>query len=140
MRFSQFRRAIESAAQLDVLEGLPHPAVEPHAFARESAANAERDILGSRFYQESHPLDAEDHAAIRTVLAERRTFVRRYPDLRFWLTVRSLCGGFHADFAIEFRHDGRVGAALVCFGCREIKTLIQGRHCITICCPTPKPS
>ena len=139
MRFNKFCRAIESAGRLDVLEGSPHPDFEPHAFAQESASSAVRDILGSLFYQELHPLNAEDHAAIRSVLADPRTFVQ-CRDQEGWVTVKH-CGGFHADFAIEFRHDGRVGAALICFGCGEIKTLIQDHCCITLRAdPGPSPA
>ena len=117
---SSFRRAIESAERLDLLEGLPHPTFEAHAFSQESASNVVRDILGSLFYRESHSLNAEDHAAIRSVLGDPRTFVPCPGAGAF-----RRCGGFHADFAIEFRHDAQVGGALICFGCGEIKTLIQ---------------
>lgn len=117
---SNFRRAIESAERLDILEGLPHPTFEAHALSQELASNAVRDILGSLFYLESHSLNAEDHVAIRSVLADQRTFLPCPEEGAF-----KRCGGFHADFAIEFRHDAQAGAALICFGCGEIKTLIQ---------------
>src|SRR5262245_13021021 len=110
-----FRRAIETAERLDVLEGLPHPMFEALAFSQESACNAVRDILGSLFYQKSRPLDVEDYAAIRSVLADPRTYLHCADEGAF-----KRCGGFHADFAIEFRHDAQVGGALICFGCGEI--------------------
>ena len=120
---SSFRRAIESAERLDILEGLPHPRFEKLAFSQELASNAVRDILGSLFYDESRPVKFEDHTAIRSVLADPRTFLPCQDD---GVVRLKRCGGFHADFAIEFRHDAQVGGALICFGCGEIKTLIQG--------------
>ena len=120
---SSFRRAIESAERLDLLEGLPHPTFEADIFSQELASSAVRDILDSFFYEELHSLNARDDAAIRSVLSDPRTFVTFL--LRPGEVATKLCGGFHADFAIEFRHDAQVGAALICFGCGEIKTLIQ---------------
>src|SRR5262245_23623714 len=116
---SSFFRAIESAERLDILEGLPHPRREEREFSRELASQSVRDILDSFFYQESRPLKVEDHAAIKSVLADPRTFLPGPRKIK-------LCGGFHADFAVEFHHDDQVGAALICFGCGEIKALIQG--------------
>jgi hypothetical protein len=118
---SSFFRAIESAERLGILKGLPHPFHEKLAFSQELDSKAVREIHGSVFYQESRPLELEHDEAIRSVLADPRTFVpfpRSGPI--------KLCGGFHSDFAVEFHHSGEVGAALICFGCGEIKTLIQG--------------
>ena len=101
-----------------MLKGLPHPFEEKRAFSEELDSKPVRDILGSFFYQELHPLNVDDQAAIRSALADPRTFLPGPVTMK-------LCGGFHADFAVEFQHDGEVGAALICFGCSEIKTLFQ---------------
>jgi hypothetical protein len=100
--------------------GLPHPTFEPRALSQELASNAVREILGELFYQESHPLNPEDYAAIKAILADPGTFL---PGPHEGVSKR--CGGFHADYAIEFHHGAQVGGALICFGCGEIKTLIQ---------------
>ena len=120
---SSFFRAVESADRLDILEGLPHPTFEPLALSQELASKAVREILGSFFYQGSRPLKAEHQAGVRSVLADPRTFSPGPGE-----GAVSRCGGFHADFAVEFLHGARVGGALICFGCGEIKTLIQGDH------------
>jgi hypothetical protein len=117
---SDFCGAIQCAERLTLLEGLPHPTFEPTAFSRELASNAVREILGSPFYKGEHSLTAEDEAAIRFALGDPETFLPCPDEGRF-----KRCGGFHADFAIEFRHDAGAGAALMCFGCGEVKTLLQ---------------
>ena len=121
--FSSFCRAIERAERLTLLEGLPHPTWEATVFAQELASNALRDILGSPFYEEAYALNAEDDAAIRSVFADEQSFLFSPDEGRF-----KRCGGFHADFAIEFRDEAQAGAALICFGCGEIKTLVQAHR------------
>lgn len=107
-------------------EGLPHRVFEKEAFrveqSRQSVFTEDRDC----FYQEPLPLRDETKAKLT------RIFHATGPTLPW--RGEKLCGGFHADYLIEWRRAEKpLLRVLVCFGCGELKLRVAnfGRYDLT---------
>jgi len=115
-----FWEAVRTADRMDVLEGLPHPWQKEMREA-EIAKQPTIVIAGEHFYPELLDLAAEQREAVGTRVLARETFV--IPRAGERPSVK-LCGGFHADFGLQWRREGRpVAWLLICFGCGEIKAV-----------------
>ncbi len=117
-------RAIREAEQIELLEGLPHPSSEPRLRELEFARVKPVDIAGELFYPESLSASPETIAE----LARLTTDVRGHTGLPIPLSKHRVkfCGGFHADYALLWKtKDTTVVAALVCFGCSEVRFLYR---------------
>jgi hypothetical protein len=77
-----------------------------------------RDIRGNWFYKEPMELSEKLAGELRDVVSNPALFTPN--------DSIKMCGGFHADFAFEWSRDNAECVTLICFGCREAKTIAGG--------------
>lgn len=105
---------MRSAPAVTLHEGLPHQYWERKALASERQSKPTIRVHESDFYDAIVSISADDDAALRRVFEEKGTF-------REW-SGHKLCGGFHADWLLEWKaSDGTGCEMLLCFGCDEAK-------------------
>lgn len=114
------QRLIRESKQITVIEGLPHPGWEKELWKQEKAKPRQRHD-GFYFYSETivpRPAAAE---LFRKILIDPATFGE-------WRGMK-MCGGYHPDFAIEFRAAaGEPCRVFLCFGCGEARLHAPGLH------------
>lgn len=114
-----FASAIRRGEAAVVLhEGLPHPVFEAALLERERASGSVEELHGYAFYREPLALTGEEAREITEAMAS--------PDQFLPFSGEKKCGGFHPDYAVEWRRGGEVYTALVCFGCEEVKLFGPG--------------
>jgi hypothetical protein len=110
--FEAVAAGARSAESVVILEGLPHPMFEQDAFAKEVAA---KEIFrlgpGYAFYARPIEVHPEDVEVLRSRCTDAANF--RMP------TGTALCEGFHADYAVRWRHGDQTIDYVLCFGCEE---------------------
>jgi hypothetical protein len=106
----EFVDTIRSAESLKLYEGLPRDGghVPP-----ERAGWPTVEIAGQHFWAGPRTLSGEEARALEEILSTDETFAAHNH-----LVVKT-CGGFHADWAIEWLGDDGPDRVLLCFGCRE---------------------
>jgi hypothetical protein len=115
-KFEDLKPLIETVAKADkvvLYEGLPHPFNEPELFEWEKKAKKMVTIAGWPFYTELLDLKDADKKKLVELLGQEKTF---YP-----YRGPAKCGGFHPDYAVEWRVNKDTYYALICFGCNEAK-------------------
>ncbi|HEX4985080.1 MAG TPA: hypothetical protein VFV71_03300 [Burkholderiales bacterium] len=110
----QFRSAIARIDDVHLHEGLPHQTWESNLFAEELKTKQVHYLKRFPFYKEPFALKMDEAAVFSALMVDLATY-RQY-------SGPNLCGGFHPDFALEWRPQGEASwYALICFGCQEIK-------------------
>ena len=105
------------SSPLKLYEGLPHQGYERELLLKEKELKATRDIGRYPFYEQPFAAEEADLARIREILSQRGTF-------KMWSGEKK-CGGFHPDYAVVVVDGNSEKAALICFGCNELK-LVDG--------------
>jgi hypothetical protein len=106
-----FTKLLAAAETMIVWEGGPHPAHDRDNFA-EAKQSPHHIIAGELFYLKALAI-SEQHQADLNRLVRAIDVLKPFSGEKF-------CGGFHADYAIEWkRGEDRLAAVLVCFSCRE---------------------
>lgn len=106
-----FTKLLATADTMIVWEGLPHPSHDWNNFA-EAKQSPHQIIAGELFYLKALTI-SEQHQA------DLNRFVRA-TDVFKLFSGEKFCGGFHADYAIEWKHgEDRLAVVLICFGCHE---------------------
>jgi hypothetical protein len=105
--------AVKEAKQIALFEGLPHPLYEEQQFEQEQRTKAVRKIGNYLFYQGSLILNEGDGKRLTDILGDASTLEPFKGEKK--------CGGFHPDYAVEFRHGNTRYSFLICFGCGEVK-------------------
>ncbi|MBY0232400.1 MAG: hypothetical protein K2W96_24240 [Gemmataceae bacterium] len=96
-------------------EGLPHQTFESELLAKELKAKKTAKVGGFPFYEETVGLkDAEKDGLLELLKAESS-----YKPF----SGEKRCGGFHPDWAVEFKDGDDAYRVLICFGCGEAKIL-----------------
>ncbi len=108
-----FARAIRGSDEVVLYEGLPHDYFERELLAQEIQSKATLKLAGFDFYRETLELNAADAGRLATLLSDSAT----YEPLR----APKLCGGFHPDYAVEWRVGADRYQAILCFGCGEVE-------------------
>lgn len=108
-----FTRFAARADSLVVYEGLPHQNYERELLAQERKTKETLELKGYPFYREPLELSEDDAEQLSAVLAKPSTW-RPF-------TGEKKCGGFHPDYAVEFRRGSGRYLVLLCFGCGEAK-------------------
>ena len=106
-----------------LLEGLPHPLFEPQLFEQErQLLSRVLSVHGSMLYKE--PLDVAPVllVSVADIVKDAASFVPREPGFI------KMCGGFHADYAVELFEGGVLRQILLCFGCGEAKLISEMAH------------
>jgi hypothetical protein len=103
----------EAAREVTAYEGLPHQIEERELLEQERRENPTLRLRGFDFYE--GPLEVGDGAAgeLSRWLGERDNF-------REWNGPYK-CGGFHPDYAVEWKGGGGRVLVLICLGCCEIR-------------------
>lgn len=104
-------QGLRQADRLILHEGLPHHE-EAELLTSEKRTKSTRVLHGFPFYRESLEIASADETEIRRLLGTTSSFEKSEG-------VR-LCGGFHPDYAIEWRYQDATFRMLICFGCEEI--------------------
>ncbi len=102
---------INSAQQVFVYEGLPHPLREAELLAQEKLRSDIVMIAGYPFYEPSVKADQIQEKRIKELLGNGRNFYVGEP---------KDCGPFHPDFSVEWMDNGSKYQILTCFGCNEV--------------------
>jgi hypothetical protein len=105
--------ALGKATKVVLHEGLPHQTFEPKLLEQELKTKKTVKVHGFPFYQETLSLKEADAKKLTALFRAGESFTAyRGP---------KKCGGFHPDYAVEWRLGKDVYQALVCFGCHEVK-------------------
>lgn len=118
-----FASAVRGAGEVVLHEGLPHPMWERELLQRERETKPVRELHGYPFYRETLPLREDEARKITETLAA--------PAMYAPFSGEKKCGGFHPDYAVEWRRGEDVHLALLCFGCEEVMLFgpgIESRH------------
>lgn len=113
---------IATAAKADRIilhEGLPHPLWQKKVLEEEKKAKKTIEIAGWSFYAEPLELKEGDAKKILDFVGNEKVYVQFRGEKK--------CGGFHPDYAIEWRVGKDSYYVLVCFGCSEFKVYGQGK-------------
>lgn len=105
--------AANAADEVLVYEGLPHHNFDRKSLDSELQTKDVIDLDEHPFYSEPLPVSDEDRAKIREFAAG--------PDAFFKFYGEKDCGGFHPDYAVEWRAGKDRYRLLLCFGCGEGK-------------------
>ena len=111
------------AAVHQIYRGLAHPYHDKEEFTRQLWRTPNRSILGYRFNEEQEHLSDD--------LKQRMARILSQPDSYHRYLGPKMCGGYHADFAVQLGGDGKERWMLVCLGCGEV--LIRGDDGEVIC-------
>jgi hypothetical protein len=106
------------ADQMIVYEGLPHQLFEANALERERREKPILELREFPFYRESLKLTDRDKRLLKHYLCSPWSYEPLGPP--------ASCGGFHPDFAVEFRTGTETYQVLLCFGCGEVYTFGSG--------------
>lgn len=121
-----FASKIQDADTIVLHEGLPHQRFERDLLQHEKETKPVDTIHDYPFYQQTIELTAEDARALGALLAAPSSYETFWPVLG-----EKFCGGFHPDYAVEWRRGQDSYQALLCFGCGEVELfgpLLVSRH------------
>lgn len=107
---SDCRKAIALVETLEVHGGLPHQTTERALFEKEIKRGDVAEIGNYPFYTPG--VLATNAAELKKILSDPRTIEPHQGSKR--------CGGFHPDYCVTWKTEGKACHALVCFGCGEI--------------------
>lgn len=111
-----FRKSLLAGGKIEFHAGLP--ARHDAGFKKESEREDIFDVGGQLFYRTAIPL--KDEEATRKLFGSPAI-------LAPWSGVKR-CGGFHADYAVSWSHQGKPVHLMVCFGCGEIRVQLEDRN------------
>jgi hypothetical protein len=101
-----------SPNEIVLWEGMPHQFQEGQLLADELLKNKFTEIRGEKFYRAARSVEKDDVAPLMEMLSSRET---HDPSI-----LMKLCGGFHADYALQWKTPHGPVTVLVCFGCHEL--------------------
>lgn len=113
--FANFAALAEGISKADTIllyEGLPHQGNEQKVF-KDELRKPHILLHEYPFYSELLELNSVDRAELSKLMVESSHFEP-------WRGEKK-CGGYHPDYAIEWRTNGDVYHGLVCLGCSEVK-------------------
>lgn len=104
---------VGKADKVILYEGLPHPLFERALVEAEKKDKKTVTIAGWPFYAEPLALKNGDAGKLTDLVGSEKTYAQFGGEKK--------CGGFHPDYAVEWRVGKDTYYALVCFGCGEVK-------------------
>ena len=121
LRYADLVKAAATFDEVIVWEGLPHPLFEHEVHEKARAGQKTFRIGDQDFYAASLPFKDEEKTALSDAVLKHIENFNPWSGLKF-------CGGFHADYAIEWRYEGvTVAQALFCFSCGEAQFRVGER-------------
>jgi hypothetical protein len=120
--YKPLAEAVKKADKVVVYEGLPHPLSEKATFeAEKNKANVVRPRKDKvKVEADAHPFYGPPRE-VREADAKALTALVTNPDVVKPFGGNKRCGGFHPDYAVEWRAGGEAYYVEVCYGCREVK-------------------
>jgi hypothetical protein len=118
-----FANGIASAEGVTLYEGLPHGMFESDKLESERRSKPVVELHGYSFYKELLDLRPEDAKRLTEILGDAEALKPFGGEKK--------CGGFHPDYAAEWKRGASAYQALICFGCNEVKLFgpdIESRH------------
>jgi hypothetical protein len=118
-----FASGITSAEAVTLFEGLPHGGFEGDKLESERRSKPVVELHGYSFYKELLDLRPEDAKRLTEILGDAEALKS--------FSGEKKCGGFHPDYAAEWKRGASSYQALICFGCNEVKLFgpdIESRH------------
>lgn len=112
-RFDRAAADLRACVDLVLYEGLPHGMFERDLCESELRAKSTVRRHGELFYAAPIPITAADADALRATFGEADNYFARDA------TGMSLCGGFHADYALTWSSSAGEYELHVCFRCYE---------------------
>ncbi len=113
--YADLLKACAKVDEIVIWEGLPNPFSERALFEHEQKFAGKFLIANQLFYAQPLKVIDVDLATISDAVLEHRDNFEPWSGIKF-------CGGFHADYAIEWRyHHLPVAFTLFCFGCGEVQ-------------------
>jgi hypothetical protein len=110
---------IRSSEQIFIYEGLPHQSYEEELLEVESK-RPDITLIGEHlFYTPRIIADDKISDLLRSILTSENALYAH--------TGPKKCGGFHPDYAVTWYNEDEDFAALICFGCEEIKFITPSK-------------
>lgn len=120
LHYADLIAAVAKYDELIVWEGLPSD-FEHDSRVHESVTKQNFPIGDQLFYTRPLPFITGDKKFLSRAVLETKGNFRAWSGLKF-------CGGFHADYALEWRYKGQTLAqALICFSCHEVQFRVGSR-------------
>jgi len=111
---TKFISAIRGATKITVFEGMPHPAWEGEDLKVETKRKDHLILHTQHFYSEPLVISEGEIREIQRAFENRKTFFVMES------IVMKMCGGFHADYAVEWTLPEGKYCALICLGCEDL--------------------
>lgn len=109
--------AVWKADKIVLLEGLPHQLWQTKQLEQELRTHETIRVHDFPFYLEPLSLEKADAEELMVLFHDPNTFIKKAEGGK----GKKMCGGFHPDYALEFRVGADTHHALVCLGCGEIQ-------------------
>ena len=116
----QLAESLQAAKGIKLYEGLPHQHLESQLFEDELESSQIITFDEFPFYATPQKLTMEDGTAFTALFCKADSFVPLDQ------TAAKACGGFHPDYCLTWRVESNTYLALLCFGCREVKSSGNG--------------
>jgi hypothetical protein len=119
-KFDDLKPLIATLAKADKVvlhEGLPRPGDK--SFNTEKTTKKTVTIANWLFYAEPLDFKDKDESKLTDLIGSEKTFAA--------FSGVKKCGGFHPDYALEWRVGKDTYYALICFGCHEVKVYGPGK-------------
>ncbi len=116
----QLAESLQAAKDIKLYEGLPHQHFEPQLLEYELESSKTITFDEFPFYATPLELSKEDSTALTDLFCKADSFAP------LDLTAAKACGGFHPDYCLTWRVGSNTYLALLCFGCREVKSSGNG--------------
>ena len=118
--YSLVSNEIGAAKSFVLYEGLPSDFESPELYESEKKTKASVEFLGSVFYKDPLKVRPADVERLKAIFADKGTFVP--------YEGPKTCGGFHADYAIEWHSGSERYYTLICFTCHEMASEKAGQR------------
>lgn len=107
---------IAESSEIVLHEGFPHPR-EHELLQNELKTKMVNKIANNSFYRDTHKLNGSDEAWLKEFFQSARHFEP-------YIGPKA-CGGFHADYCVEWTVKHHRYYCLICFGCREVLLIME---------------
>jgi len=109
-----FVNSFSKAEKIILYKGLPRSSFDENVFKNELKSKKTVKLHGYYFYNDPKNLNTVDIKQLQDVYVTPNGFVA--------FRGEKFCGGFHPNYAIEWHLNNKVYRALICFGCKEMKS------------------
>jgi hypothetical protein len=118
----RFVSAIQKPDKIILHQGVPRPIPDAAGNPLILKSAKIKRVLGFDFSDQPIPVEGVDADRLTAWMCDASLFnpIPGNPFMDKICGITKLCGGFHADFCIEFRAGNKTYRALVCYSCQEV--------------------